>query len=380
MAIVRAHVGLDFLGGIQLGSNVSIQSATTTELAVSDGTSVIRITGTGFAFSASGVTGGTVKGLSIASSGTPILDVTGLSVPLKDAAAFLMAGNGEGLLAAMFGGADEVFGSNEDDILASFGGDDLFRPGKGDDTFDGGGGTDTVVLTGSLLDYDITLLATGGIEIVNTVDPSEGKKLLTNVEVVRFGDASEYDLAALAAEGWQKHVADVELVASTYQFFTDRVPTAGGFGYLIDSAQNPNDLNDPYYEQFNRENRYINFASNLGTEGEGAAAFDAKFGALDFEATVKAAYLEIMGKALTGGALSFFLNAEGFYEAVAEQRVVRPGVDLAEATKIVAIGSILNEALKGGTGVYAEAVADLVFDVRPDGQSTLLGEDLFAIA
>ncbi len=40
----------------------------------------------------------------------------------------------------------------------------------------------------------------------------------------------------------------------------------------------------------------------------------------------------------------------------------------------------LNEALKGGTGVYAEAVADLVFDVRPDGQSTLLGEDLFAIA
>ena len=61
MAIVRAHVGLDFLGGIQLGSNVSIQSATTTELAVSDGTSVIRITGTGFAFSASGVTGGTVR-------------------------------------------------------------------------------------------------------------------------------------------------------------------------------------------------------------------------------------------------------------------------------------------------------------------------------
>ena len=232
-----------------------------------------------------------------------------------------------------------------------------------------------MVLTGSLLDYDITLLATGGIEIVNTVDPSEGKKLLTNVEVVRFGDASEYDLAALAAEGWQKHVADVELVASTYQFFTDRVPTAGGFGYLIDSAQNPNDLNDPYYEQFNRENRYINFASNLGTEGEGAAAFDAKFGA-DFEATVKAAYLEIMGKALTGGALSFFPMPRASTRRWRNTR--RPsGVDLAEATKIVP-SARSSRGVEGWNRRLCQAVADL-FSRTADGRRRFWAR-IFAIA
>lgn len=379
MAIVRAHVGLDFLGGIELGPNVRLLTLSATEVAVTDGTSVVRIVGTGFAYSSSGVTGGTVKGFSIANGNQPVLDVTQLNLPLKDASALLLAGNVEGLLSSMFSGPDEVFGSNQSDILVAFGGNDVFHPGGGDDTADGGAGTDTVVFTGSILDYEITTTVSGAVKVV-ALTGTEGSNLITNVELIRFGDGSEYDLAALAADGWYKSHDDVELVASTYQFFTHRVPLAAGFEYLIDSDQNENDLNDAYYAQFNRENRYINFASNLGTEGEGAAAFEAKFGALSFEQTIKAAYLEVMGKALTGDTLAFFLNAENFYEAVAQERVVRAGVDLDEATKIVAIGSILNEALKGDTGAYAEAVGDLVLDVAPDGQSSLLGNDLFAIA
>lgn len=182
------------------------------------------------------------------------------------------------------------------------------------------------------------------------------------------------------AYDWFQLPRNVELVAATYEFFTDRIPTAAGFNYLIASGANPSDLDDPYYDQFNTENRYINFASNLGTAGEGAAFFEATFGALGFADAVKAAYWEIMGTELTGAALDFFLGAQNFYQAVAAERVVRPGVDLTEATKIVAIGSILNEAVKSGTGPYADAIETLVADVTPDGLSARLGGDLFALA
>jgi Tol biopolymer transport system component len=182
------------------------------------------------------------------------------------------------------------------------------------------------------------------------------------------------------SSGFQYLTDDVEVVASTYQFFSGKIPSASGFEYLISSPNNPNDLNDSYYDQFNRENRFINFASNLGTEGLGAAAFEAKFGALSFEQTIKAAYLEIMGTELDGGALEFFLNGQGFYQELAQARVVRSDVDLAEATKIVAIGSILNEAVKSGVGRYAQEVEGLIADLQDDGKSSLLGHDLFAVA
>jgi len=182
------------------------------------------------------------------------------------------------------------------------------------------------------------------------------------------------------AYDWYEMTENVELVAATYQFFTGALPRAAGFEYLIADGANPSDLDDPYYDQFNTENRYINFASNLGTEGDGAAFFDATYGTLEFVDAAKTAYAEIMGKELTGAALDFFVSAQAFYEAVASERVVRPGVDLAEATKIVAIGSILNEAVKLGQGTYAAAIETLVADVAPDGASDRLGGDLFAMA
>jgi hypothetical protein len=183
-----------------------------------------------------------------------------------------------------------------------------------------------------------------------------------------------------AAPTGDQLIADVKLIAATYQFFAGWVPLAEGFEYLIDCDENPCDLNDPYYAQFNQENRYINFASNLGTEGVGAATFEQKYGALSFEQTVKAAYREVMGTELTGGALDFFLHGVDFYEEVAKARVVRADVGLDEATKIVAIGSILNEATKAGSGPYGEAISAMVSDLVSDGVSALLGQDLFAVA
>jgi hypothetical protein len=380
MAIVRAHVGLNFLEGISLGSSTHPVTFGSSKIVVTDDVTTVTVTGSNFGANSGGLTG-TVTGFEVSTATQTIFEVSGLSLSLRTAANRLLDGDIEGLLALAFASDDQVFGSEEGDAIVSFAGNDVIDAGGGDDLVDGGIGTDTVLLDGVLADYEFTTTATGAIQIVdrNSANDSEGTDLLNDVERVRFSDSSEHDLHLLAAN-WHKSAADVELVASTYQFFAGWVPLAEGFEYLIDSDQNPNDLNDPYYDQFNRENRYINFASNLGTEGVGADAFEAKFGALNFEQTVKAAYLEIMGTELTGGALAFFLNGQGFYEEVAQARVIRQGVDLAEATKIVAIGSILNEAMKSGTGLYADAVEALVADVALDGQSPLLGDDLFSMA
>ncbi len=76
--------------------------------------------------------------------------------------------------------------------------------------------------------------------------------------------------------------------------------------------------------------------------------------------------------------IAFFLNAKGYYEAVASARVVSPTLTLEQATKIVALGSILNEATKSDAGRYGRAVEAFAVDVLPDGASTAIGQDLFA--
>ena len=116
------------------------------------------------------------------------------------------------------------------------------------------------------------------------------------------------DFAALASSAG---VADalpsiIDMVDDTtavavisYQFFTGKTPTQGGLNYLINSpnAINSNDLNNSYYQTFNVENRYINFAVNLGKLGEGRAAFQAEYGALSLFDATKNAYIEIFGTA-----------------------------------------------------------------------------------
>jgi len=182
---------------------------------------------------------------------------------------------------------------------------------------------------------------------------------------------------------WFTNAEAVRVVAGTYQFFTGSIPTAAGFEFLIESPNNAADLSDPYYAQFNTENRFINFANNLGVVGAGALQFQAEFGALTFEQTIRKAYDMIVGltEAQAAGintetAIQFFINSQSFYSAVARERVVPGGTPLDQATKIVALGSIINEAIKAGVGKYASAVTGLVADVTPDGASNLLGTSI----
>lgn len=381
MAVVYADDPVDFIDG-ELPQGTVIE-ATRGRFVVSDGFEAYTLSGFGFTYSGPFLTGGVVTGFAWHYGNNLALEILDFDADAETVDFYAADGDLFGLLSYVLEFDDEIYGSDFADRLAGFDGDDFFDPGRGFDDVYGGSGIDTVFLAGSVFDYEIVSIGQNAYRVsdLNLANGDEGIDRFFDVEFVEFSSGATYFLPDLANSAlWFELPRDVEVVAATYQFFTGRVPTANGFEYLIASPANPSDLNDPYYDQFNTENRYLNFASNLGTIGEGAAFFDAVFGGLSFEATVRTAYREVMGEPLTGAALAFFLNAETYYRTVAGDRVVRPGVDLFEATKIVAIGSILNEAVKSGDGPYAEAIDALVADVAPDGVSIYLGQDLFDVA
>ena len=379
MAVYAAYLATDMVYGSLPSGYVT--RATSTEIVVVNGAWTSIIAGYGITYSGNYVTGGIVTEVVYYYGESVAYEAYNLYASAPIVIDRIAYGDTPGLAGYALGGDDTIYGSVYGDRLAGYAGNDLLVPGGGDDDVYGGGGYDVVYLSGNLGDYQVTPTAPGIFHVVD-VDMSngnEGYDILYDVEALTFENGTTISLSEFAQKPiWYQQSGNVEIVAATYQFFTGWVPTANGFAYLINSTQNPADLSDAYYSAFNTENRYINFASNLGTSGEGEAFFDAAFGSLSFEMAVQLAYEDIMGKPLTGGAYNFFIGARGFYEAVAEQRVVRPGVDLDDATKIVAIGSILNEAVKSGQGPYAEAIDDLVDDVYPDGQSVALGGDMFA--
>jgi serralysin len=167
---------------------------------------------------------------------------------------------------------------------------------------------------------------------------------------------------------------DTTTVALTsYQFFTGATPTAAGLDYLVSSAANPNDLNDPYYAAFNLENRYINFAVNLGVVGEGAAAFKAAYGALSFAQTADLVYDKVIGKQVAtdagydvAAAIADIAGRQSYFEAVAQERAA--GLDPGLATRAGLVGYIIAEAIKAELGVYARSAANFYLDLT-DGSA-----------
>lgn len=379
MAIVHANAPVDFING-RLPDDRYVERGWDYVL-VSDDFDDVVFEGNNFSYSGPYLVGGTVTGFEWYYGNTLALEIREFAAYAPTVADYVFDQDLVGLLSYVLAYDDDIFGSAYSDRLAGFDGDDFFDPAGGDDDVYGGRGVDLVFLAGSLDDYAFASIGTNAYEVIDfdLGDGDEGIDHLFDVELVQFSNGQVHAIADLLGRTpWYDQPANIEVVAATYQFFTERVPTGTGFEYLISSLANPNDLNDPYYAQFNIENRYINFSSNLGTAGEGAAFFDAVFGGLSFTDTVRTAYLEIVGQPLTDAALAFFLNAESYYRAVGAERAVRPGVDLFEATKIVAIGSILNEAIKSDAGPYADAIDQLVADVAGDGTSPDLGHDLFA--
>jgi hypothetical protein len=151
----------------------------------------------------------------------------------------------------------------------------------------------------------------------------------------------------------------------SYLFFTGKIPGAAGIDYLVSaSGPNPNNLNSAYFQNFNLENRYINFAVNLGKDGEGKAGFAAEYGSLSLFDATKKAYAKIFGAAPTDAQVTTMLSGgrDAYFASYGGDGLSGQG------TKAAMVGWLLAEAEKADLGVMARSNAAWLTDLA-DGSA-----------
>ena len=164
---------------------------------------------------------------------------------------------------------------------------------------------------------------------------------------------------------------DVAVALQSYQFFTGKTPTSAGLDYLTNSAANPNDLNDPFYAQFNLENRYINFAANLGVAGEGATAFNTTYGSLSFAQFVDVIYETIIGSSYATAAginvaaakADIAARQANFVAIATERGLINASSTAAQrdiAVKAAVTGYLMAEGIKADVGLYAAGANNFI--------------------
>jgi len=296
-------------------------------------------------------------------------------------------------------GADRLTGNDLPNRLEGGAGDDQLIGKGGDDILVGGPGIDTAVYMGPRKDYvwfrkdgdwhvqtadgsdDDTLIEVELLSFSDGVVKLEGLTLREQLEIAYSnilrddsgGWVAQATLGALTfqIENGIRTLAQaiheiVELaegatsVASlTYAFFTGRTPSQAGMDYLVSpSSPNASNINSPYYQGFTLENRYINFAVNLGKLGEGRAAFETEYGPKTLAETTKTAYAEIFGTAPSDAKITILLGpTAGDGSMTRADYLAGYGGDGANGigTKAALIGWLLAEAVKGDAGVYAKA-------------------------
>lgn len=187
----------------------------------------------------------------------------------------------------------------------------------------------------------------------------------TTANLALLTNASFTDAQALSAVlNGADSTTSVAVLA--YQFFTGKSPTKEGLDYLVNSAGNPNDLNDPYYAKFNLENRFMNFAANLALGGQAATAFAARYGAMSYADFVASIYETIIGdnyaKAAgldpTASIASIIARKDLIQISATSAGMITAAstpqqIDLALKTATAAY--LLAEGIKADVGVYAGA-------------------------
>ena len=260
------------------------------------------------------------------------------------------------------GGGDDTVGSKGgNDKLYGDAGDDTLFGGDGNDLMDGGVGNDTVLMGGNLKDYIFTHSGAGLLAA-----SFEGDDTILGVETLKMVDGSTVtDLNKLVA-------GTTSVAVMTYAFFTGKTPTAAGLTYLLHAADtvNASDLSDAYYQAFNVDNRYINFAVNLASpQGQAHAWFETNYGALNAEQTLTKAYKEIFGVTLTNDKIQHLL-----YDQVGQDMTRLHYFELfagsAEGAKAGIIGWLLAAAVLENTGRYAAANTAFLNDFA-DGDAKL---------
>ncbi|ENZ78572.1 MULTISPECIES: hypothetical protein [Caulobacter] len=356
--------------------------------------SVEEYTGFGFSYGANGYpVGGTITGGKATDAGDLVLSITDLSLSVATLMGYFNAGNDQAAQAYIFAGADHMIGGDGADTIRGFsgddsiegkGGNDILYGDAGDDTIDGGTGNDIAGFWGALADYKITKSGANWIVSDTRANGNQGTDTLINIERIKFDDrtlnvfaySSQVDTAAanilrttvttdtslLVGNGVKttsQGIADIIKAADAttsvatlaYQFFTGKIPGQAGIDYLVSATgPNANNLNSAYYQSFNLENRYINFAVNLGKNGEGKAAFTTKYGGLSLFDATREAYKAIFGGTPTDAKVHAMIDTRVDYFA-------SYGGDGANGvgTKAAMVGWLLAEAVKADVGMYSKA-------------------------
>jgi Ca2+-binding RTX toxin-like protein len=321
----------------------------------------------------------------------------------------------EGVIAGDFGAvikgdayANRFVGGVAGDTLSGGGGVDVLRGNGGDDVMDGGDGVDIAEYAGASTNYSWSIAADGSVQVKDLrAGAPDGVDKLTTVEVLRFSDRyvvpgalsapalSETGFATVFRMSLKAGVefaptANVAMTVATgtyapdvvtviiagagattsvaslsYQFFTGKIPTEAGIDYLVSpTGPNPNNLNSAYYQSFNLENRYINFAVNLGKIGDGNAKFTADYGGLSLFDATKKAYAAIFGGTPTDEKTHALIDTRIDYFAYY-------GGDGANGigAKAAMVGWLLAEAEKADLGVMVRSndawLADLTDGSAP---------------
>ncbi|ATC33051.1 calcium-binding protein [Caulobacter vibrioides] len=311
-------------------------------------------------------------------------------------------------LAGTGDGADQLDGGAGNDYLYGNAGDDILIGGTGDDIMTGGAGADRFAFSGLGQGNDLvrdfskaqdrfdldgkaftaatsdgnggTLLTwdggkiqvekvTGTLAEFNALVTNGANTLvrLTNAfdNLMRYAPATDADRAyvqgltdkVVAGQLTEANalkaiinVADATSAVATtsYAFFTGGTPSELGMDYLVSPiGPNPNNLNSAYYQTFNTENRYINFAVNLGRDGAGKDAFSTEYGNKSlFEAT-RTAYTKIFGTAPTDAKVHVLIDDRADYFAAYGKTDI--------GTKAAMVGWLLAEAMKADVGQFANA-------------------------
>ena len=211
--------------------------------------------------------------------------------------------------------------------------------------------------------YDQIIKAYTELHVGKAPDRATADSLILTTSMNQSGQLSDAQVVSILVNGADDTTA---VAVMSYQFFTGKSPTAAGLTYLVNSATNTTDLNDGYYSKFNLENRYINFAANLGLYGEGAIAFASKYGAMDFNTYVASIYETIIGRSYAeaasvnvDAAISYLIGTrDAVLQTVREAGLVTANSSAAQidlAVKAAMAGLVMAASIKADVGLYAAA-------------------------
>ena len=282
--------------------------------------------------------------------------------------------------------ANIITGGAGDDQLFGGAGDDILAGGEGADRIDGGDGFDTVRFIGKAGDFQVVKNADGTTTVTDLRAGSpQGTDTLISVEAIAFDapltasdinnqiyqilrfspspsnligeqlqrswTAGQMDGSQVLGQLIRTAGATTSVATLSYEFFTGKIPRESGVDYLVSPyGWNANNLNSAYYQSFNLENRYINFAVNLGKLGEGKDAFAAKYGSLSLFDATREAYKTIFGAAPTDAKIHAMIDSRADYFATY-------GGDGTSGigTKAAMVGWLLAEAQKADLGVMVRS-------------------------